>query len=89
MLFKLNKLIPISTVPLDLMDLLNSFLSSIFCNSKFIKKNFNEKIKKYTGFGYIRTFQSGSLAFYNLINKLRINDKNGRNEVIIPVYTCP
>jgi len=89
MLFKLNKLIPISTVPLDLMDLLNSVLSSIFCSNKFIRKDFNEKIKKYTGFEYIRTFQSGSLAFYNLINKLRINEKNGRNEVIIPVYTCP
>ena len=89
MLFKLNKLIPISTVPLELSDLFISFFSSFFDNNRRIRKDFKQKIKEHTGFEYIRTFQSGSLAFYNLINQLRINENNARNEVIIPVYTCP
>lgn len=89
MFFKLKKLIPISTVPLEIIDLFSAFLSSITDSNTLLKNEFVSKIKKFTGFDNVRTFQSGSLAFYNLIKELKFNDIEERNEVIMPVYTCP
>ena len=83
----MQKLIPAASVPIYFKDIIKSLLSYFFKKRVSILKKFNKKILNITGFKYVRTFQSGYLALYHLLVKIKGYKKNG--EIIIPVYTCP
>ena len=67
--------------------LLNLCILIFFLKRVTISEKFNKRISNITGFKYVRTFQSGYLALYHLLFKIKGDKK--KCEIIIPVYTCP
>lgn len=89
MSFKLMGLSPISAVPLYLRDLVEIIWSDLFGDIYRDKEIFESKLSNLVGVEYVSTFQSGSLAFYNLFEHLKSKGNEIRKEVILPAYTCP
>jgi perosamine synthetase len=83
----MQKLIPAACVPIFFKDIIKSLFSYFFLKRVTISEKFNKRISNITGFKYVRTFQSGYLALYHLLFKIKGDKKNC--EIIIPVYTCP
>jgi dTDP-4-amino-4,6-dideoxygalactose transaminase len=81
------KLVPPIAVPIRFNDIMKTIFGFIFKSKKKLKYCFNTQVNEYTGYKYVRTFQSGYLALYHLLIKLKEN--SNKEEILIPVYTCP
>lgn len=83
----MKKLIPSACVPISLEDIKQVLLFLFFQNRSESRIKFHSIITNLTGFKYVRTFQSGYLALYFILQRIKETKKSGR--VLVPVYTCP
>ena len=83
------RLTPISSVPFYIRDLFEIMRLDMSVGKHGDKAIFESRLSNLIGVEHVRTFQSGSLAFYNLLKYLKGVENEMRREVILPAYTCP
>jgi len=81
------RLIPAVAVPINISCITRTIIGSVFKKRGSLLTDFNKSICSLTNFKYSRTFQSGYLALYTLLEYLK--QKNKEREVILSAYTCP
>ncbi len=81
------KLIPPIAVPIYFVDLFKATTEAIFKKRIKLLDRFKRFITEYSGFKYSITYQSGYMALFCLLKKLK--ESSHRNGIIMPAYTCP
>jgi dTDP-4-amino-4,6-dideoxygalactose transaminase len=82
---KIQRTLPPTAAPLGLIDLWNGF-KGFFSGARFMKL-LEEEIKHYFGVKKVFLVSSGKAALFIILRALKILAP-GKNEVLIPAYTC-
>lgn len=80
-----GRTVPPAAAPLKLRDLASG-LAGLFGNGKTVKR-FEDELREYYGVGYCFAVSSGKAALALILDALR-ELSPGRNQVLIPAYTC-